>query len=288
MTLRRKMLRIFEQDHFNFLLTNCIPRHSLTLFMSWFSKIEQPLIRDLSIGAWRVFANLDLSEAKKQKFRSMHDCFVRELKDDARPIDGRPDILVSPCDAIVGACGEIGGAEVLQIKGSSYLLHELLHDEELVEAHREGCYATLRLLSSMYHHFHAPHDCHIDQVTYISGDVWNVNPAALRRVEKLYCKNERAVIRCKLRGNDQPITLVPVAAVLVASMRFDFLDVALGLTYGGPDIFACKAGLKKGQHMGWFEQGSTIIVFAPKGFCLYEGVGNGTHLRVGEPLMRLP
>ena len=69
----------------------------------------------------------------------------------------------------------------------------------LVEAHRNGRYVTLRLTSSMYHRFHAPHDCRVEQVIYISGDTWNVNPIALRRVERLFCKNERAVVRTTAR-----------------------------------------------------------------------------------------
>ena len=81
------------------------PRRLLTRFMGWFSQVEQPWVRDASIGLWRFFSDLDLSEAKKSHFRSMHDCFIRELKDGARPIDRNPAILVSPCDAIVGACG---------------------------------------------------------------------------------------------------------------------------------------------------------------------------------------
>jgi phosphatidylserine decarboxylase len=256
--------------------------------MGWFSKIEQPLVRDLSIRLWRLFSDLDLAEAKKTHFRSMHDCFIRELKDGARPVDGRPEILVSPCDAIVGTSGPIAGTELFQVKGFPYTLEELLCDPALVEAHRGGRYVTLRLTSSMYHRFHAPHDCRIDQVTYISGDTWNVNPIALRRVEKLFCKNERAVLRGTLSGSGHAVTLVPVAAVLVASIRLHFLDVLLSLRQRGPDVFACNAVFAKGQEMGWFQHGSTIILFAPDGLTLCSNVREGALIRVGEPLMRLP
>ncbi len=90
MTLRTEMLRVFEQEDINFLLTNRIPRRLLTRFMGWFSRIEQPLVCDLSIGLWRFFSDLDLSEAKSTDFRSMHDCFTRQLKDSARPVDHEP------------------------------------------------------------------------------------------------------------------------------------------------------------------------------------------------------
>jgi phosphatidylserine decarboxylase len=140
----------------------------------------------------------------------------------------------------------------------------------------------------MYHRFHAPHDCRVEQVTYISGDTWNVNPIALKRIEKLYCKNERALLRTRLAAGGHMVTLVPVAAILVASIRLHFLDVLLSLEHRGPNVFACDAPFRKGEEMGWFQHGSTIIVFAPDGFSLCEGVQEGATIRVGERLMRLP
>jgi phosphatidylserine decarboxylase len=287
MTLRSRIQRVLEQEDLNFLLTNRIPRRLATQFIGWFSQIEQPLVRDISIGLWRFFSDLDLREAKSTQFRSMHDCFTRQLKDGARPVDRSADILVSPCDAIVGVTGMIAGTDLYQIKGFPYTLEELLCDPDLVEAHRDGRYVTLRLTSSMYHRFHAPHDCRVDQVTYISGDTWNVNPIALRRVEKLFCKNERALLRTRLTATGDTVTLVLVAAVLVASIRLTFLDVLLSLKHRGPNVLACDAAFSKGEEMGWFQHGSTVIVLAPGRFSLCDNVREGTLIRVGQPLMHL-
>jgi phosphatidylserine decarboxylase len=288
MTLRSQILRLFAQEDLNFLLTNRIPRRLATQFVGWFSKIEQPLVRDLSIALWGYFSDLDLSEAKKTHFRSMHDCFIRELKDGKRPIDAGAKILVSPCDAIIGACGTVADTTLHQVKGFPYTLDDLMCDRDLVERHRNGRYVTLRLTPSMYHRFHAPHDCRVEQVTYISGDTWNVNPIALRRVEKLFCKNERGVLKTTLNATGQVVTLVPVAAILVASIRLHFLDVLLSLKYRGPNVLACDAHFRKGEEMGWFEHGSTIIVFASEDFTLCDTVKEGATIRMGEPLMRLP
>jgi len=288
MTVRAQLLRVFQQEDINFLLTNRIPRRLATRFIGWFSRVEQPLVRDLSIAAWRLFSDLDLREARKTQFRSLHDCFTRELKDGARPIDQSADIVVSPCDAIVGACGDIAGTKLYQAKGFPYALDELLCDRDLVEAHRNGCYVTLRLKASMYHRFHAPHDGCIKRVIYISGDTWNVNPIALKRVERLFCKNERAVLPLKLAANGRPLTLVAVAAILVASIRLHCLDGPLNLKYRGPNVIASDAPFRKGDELGWFEHGSTIIVFAPEGFTLCDNIRDGAAIRVGEPLMRLP
>jgi phosphatidylserine decarboxylase len=288
MTVGTWISRIFQQEQLNFLLTNRIPRRLLTQFIGWFSQIEQPLVRDLSIGVWRFFSGLDLSEAKTTQFRSMHDCFIRELKPGARPIDADPAVLVSPCDAIVGASGAVVGTGLFQIKGCPYRLEDLFGNTDLVDAHRNGRYVTLRLTSGMYHRFHAPHDCRVEQVTYISGDTWNVNPIALKRIEQLFCKNERALLRTRLAASGHIVTLVPVAAVLVASIRLHFLDVLLTLAHRGPNVMTCNAPFRKGEEMGWFQHGSTIIVFAPDGFTLCEGVQEGAMIRVGEGLMRLP
>jgi phosphatidylserine decarboxylase len=277
---------VFPED-ISFLLTNRIPRQLANRLFGWFSQIEAPLLARASIAIWRRFADLDLSEARTQRFTSLHACFTRELKPGARPVDGDPDIITSPCDGIVGACGRIDGNELIQAKGFAYTLQELLIDPQLVQLYRDGQYVTLRLTPSMYHRFHAPYDCIVDKVTYISGDTWNVNPIALNRIAKLFCKNERAVIRTTLRPFDIVITLVPVAAILVASIRLHFLDVLLNTQYRGEAEILCRASFSKGREMGWFQHGSTIIVFAPKGLALCGSVHEGAVIRMGRPLMRL-
>src|SRR5450432_3498153 len=242
------IVRIVQQEDINFLLTNRVPRSLLTRLMGWLSKIEQPVVCGACIALWRLFSDLDLSEAKKTRFTSVHDCFTRELKDGARPIDPDPGSLVSPSDALVGTCGTVIQGSVLQAKGFPYPLLDLLGDADLVRYYLGGEYATLRLTSGMYHRFHAPAECRVEQVNYISGDTWNVNPIALRRIERLFCKNERAVIRCRLPSGAL-ITLVPVAAILVASLRLKFLDLQLHLKYRGPNVIPCDAVLRKGEEM---------------------------------------
>jgi phosphatidylserine decarboxylase len=167
MTLRSGLARIWQQEDLNFLLTNRIPRQLATRFMGWFSQIEQPLVSNASIAAWRYLCNLDLEESRQDRFKSLHECFIRELKPEARPID-------------------------------------------------------------------------IDR------------------------------------------------AVLVASIRLHFADVLLNLRHRGPNVIACDASLGKGEEMGWFQHGSTIIMFAPRWFTLCEHIREGLIIRMGQPLLRLP
>jgi phosphatidylserine decarboxylase len=287
MTVRGLISALTQQEDLNFLLTNRVPRAALTRFMGWFSKIENPWVRDASIACWRMFSDLDLSEAKKTEFKSLHDCFTRELRPGLRASDPDTSIVVSPCDAIVGAFGAIQDTELFQIKGASYSLLDLLGDPRLVDAHRNGRFITLRLTSSMYHRFHAPHDCRIEKVTFISGDTWNVNPIALKRIERLFCKNERAVIEAHLVSGEC-LTLVPVAAILVASIRLHFLDILLNADTSGPTVFPCDASVRKGDELGWFEHGSTIIVLAPDHFEFCDNVREGARILAGQPLLRKP
>jgi phosphatidylserine decarboxylase len=287
MTFKKLRDRILLQEDLNFLLTNRIPRIALTRWVGRLSKLRTPWVRDLSIAAWKLFSDLDLSEARKEHFDSLHDCFVRELKPGARAFDPSPQVVCSPCDGIVGACGSIEDGRLLQIKGMDYSLQELLGDEALTARHRTGSYVTLRLTSSMYHRFHAPHDCTVQRVTHIQGDTWNENPIALKRVERLFCRNERAVIETRLEPSGLPLTLVPVGAILVASVRLHFLDLKFHHDYEGPQTIECDARQGRGQEMGWFEHGSTIIVLAPSGLRLAAGIATNHQIKAGEPLFAL-
>ncbi len=279
--------KLLLQEDLNFLLTNRVPRIFLTRLIGRLSKIQNPALARLTIGAWRLFTDLDLSEAKESQFSSLHDCFTRELRLGTRPIDSARDVMTSPCDGIVGAYGTVQGERLFQAKGFPYLLRDLFGSEAAAAPFQDGCYVTLRLKSSMYHRFHSPADATVEHVTYISGDTWNVNPIALKRIERLYCKNERASIHLRLK-TQQPVAIVAVAAILVASIRLHFLDVLLHLKWEGPNEIPCNVEVTRGEELGWFEHGSTIIVFAPKGFQICDQIVPGTRVQMGQRLMQIP
>jgi phosphatidylserine decarboxylase len=238
------------------------------------------------VAAWRLFApDLQFDDAKSRDFASLQDCFVRELREGARPIDPDPSVVTSPCDAVIGAFGTIQADQAIQAKGFPYSLKDLLNDSRFVARHRGGKFVTLRLRSSMYHRFHAPCDGRVHEVKYISGDTWNVNPIALKRVERLFCKNERAVIPMELSAPGSYLTLVPVAAILVASIRLHFIAPLLHLRYRGTNEILCNAAFVKGQEMGYFESGSTIVLFTTREFDFPDHIAEGRAIRVGEALL---
>ncbi len=282
--IRNVIARVSRSDRVNFILTNWLPRRAATSFIGWFVRIEQPLVRDLSLRIWRLFSDLDLRDAAETRFASLHACFTRRLRPGARLFPADPAIVASPCDAIVGACGRVLDGRLLQVKGFSYRLGDLLDDQAHADSFAGGSYVTLRLTAAMYHRFHAPHDCVVSAVTHIFGDVWNVNPPTLRRVAELYCRNERAVIRTTLAATGQAVTLVPVAAILVAGIRLGFLQMPVGPARKTRWSTACDVTLRKGEEMGWFEHGSTIVVLAQKGLSICAGVTEGRVIRAGEAL----
>ncbi|MGK6324044.1 archaetidylserine decarboxylase [Sphingomonas sp. DT-51] len=280
--MRSAFLRLLLQEDLNFLLTNRIPRRWATKLVGRIAAVEHPLVARPALAAWRFFSDVDLSDAATTEFRSLRDGFVRRLRSGARAYDRDPTTLASPCDAILGAHGRIEGDRVYQIKGFPYRLGDLVPDPALVERFRDGWFVTLRLTAAMYHRFHAPADLAVTGVTYLSGDCWNVNPIALKRVEQLFCRNERAVIEAQADG--RPLLLVPVAAILVASIRLSFLDVATVLRDQGGARVACDARIGKGEEMGWFEHGSTILLFLPPAARLCDGLRLGDTIRAGQVL----
>ena len=282
------LTHVFLQEDINFLVTNRIPRRYATLLIGWFSRIRSRRLTSICVATWSLFDDLRLEEAKTQDFESLRDCFARELRVGARRIDPNPYVVTSPCDAVIGAFGSVQADQAIQAKGSPYLVKELLCDERLVERHRGGKFVTLRLRACMYHRFHAPCDGRIRGVKYISGDTWNVNPISLKRIENLFCRNERAVLPLELSVAGSYLTLVPVAAILVASIQLNFIPTALSLRYRGANKIACDARFVKGQELGYFESGSTIVMFASHDFEFSENVVEGSTIRVGDPLFTHP
>jgi phosphatidylserine decarboxylase len=208
-TLRATLHRIVASEDLNFLLTNRIPRVAFTRAMGRISKLTNPIVARPSQNSRQSACDVDLSDADAPRYPSLHDAFIRRLRPGARKIDTAPDIVVSPCDAIVGAHGAICDGQLHQIKGFPYMLADLLGDEADSAPFRNGSFVTLRLTAGMYHRFHAPHDLIVERVRYISGDTWNVNPIALARIERLFCKNERAPISVRLTTGGLPLMLVP-------------------------------------------------------------------------------
>jgi phosphatidylserine decarboxylase len=285
---RGALARLFLREDLNFLLTNRIPRRAVTRFFARFGRIRSRTLTRASIAVWQAFADdLRLDEAERTDFESLHECFIRRLRPGVRPIDTSLGTVVSPCDAIVGAHGRVRDGQLIQAKGLTYGVEELVADPLLGARLRDAYFVTLRLQSSMYHRFHAPAAGRIRSITYVEGDTWNVNPIALARVERLFCKNERAVVEFEPRFPGCELVLVPIAAILVGGVRFECLREPLNLAHRGTTRFACDTPYEKGEELGRFEAGSTIVLFAQGPFEPLARLSKNTIVRVGQPILRL-
>ena len=288
MTVRGLISAFTQQEDLNFLLTNRIPRaaadplHGLVQqdrAARWCATSRSPAGGCSPISISR--------EASKTEFKSLHDCFTRELKAGPAPGRSRSRARRQPQRRHRRRVRPNCGHRAVPGQGRAVFAARPARRSRLVEHHRNGRFVTLRLTSSMYHRFHAPHDCRIERVTLIYGDTWNVNPIALKRVERLFCKNERAVIQHPLahrRGADagagrrDPGRQHPPAFPRPRPQRAD----------EGPTVFPCDVEVRKGEELGWFEHGSTIIVLAPGDFEFCNNIAEWARIRAGEPLMRRP
>lgn len=278
------MDRLLARDAINFALTNRIPRRWLTRVAGRISRSEHPVVRDVSLAAWQWFGGrLPLEEAAETEFASLHACFIRALKPGARPIDPDPRVLVSPSDGIVGAVGRVTRGQMFQAKGSRYTLEELIGGIDTAPF-EGGSYVTLRLTSTMYHRFHAPADLHLTHTTFIPGDLWNVNPQTVRRVPRLYCRNERAILETTT-VHGHALLLVAVGAVLVGSIQVHAVGRPLNQEYGGPFHLPCHVAAARGEELGYFHHGSTIIVIASPGLVPHAGIATGSTVRMGQALL---
>ncbi len=288
MTVRKLFDAIAANERLNFALTNRLPRRAVSRLMGRLAASENRLLSGPAVAAFRFFCAPDLTEARRSRFASLRDCFVRELAPGRRPVDARDATLPSPSDGIVVAAGTVTQGRLLQVKGSSYPLDELLRDAARAAELEGGSYATLRLTAGMYHRFHAPHDGRLVEVAHVAGDAWNVNPPALARVPRLYCRNERAILRFELARGGPPVTLVAVAAILVAGLRIHGIALPDGNSHPGLWRSPCDLPRAKGEELGWFEHGSTLVVLAPRGAALDPALCEGATIRMGRALMQLP
>jgi len=149
-------------------------------------------------------------------FANLQDFFTRKLRPGLRPIDASSEGLVSPCDGTVGACGNVAKGQLVQAKGRTYALHELL-GSEMAARFDGGIYCTLYLSPRDYHRVHAPADALVRHAWYVPGTYWPVNPAAVAAVPRLFAMNQRLITL--LETHQGMVGVVMVGACLVGAIR---------------------------------------------------------------------
>ena len=234
-------------------------------------------LRDPVFGRIAVRCGMDLSEAELllADYRSFHDLFVRRLQPGARPVDATRDAAVSPVDACVSALGEIGDGVLIQAKGVSYSLAELLGDRELARELSGGSFITLYLRPKDYHRIHCPVEGTVTGVRHIPGKLFPVKPYMVRHLRGLFVRNERLVLRLDC-------AMGKMALVCVAASGVGDITTAFQVSGDGEGAWSeVSVPRERGQEVAAFNLGSTVILAFPPGVVL-EPVSPGQEMRMGR------
>jgi phosphatidylserine decarboxylase len=272
-----------------------LPLHAWSRTAGWLA--AKPLPGWLQRPAIRTFAALvgaDLDEAAEpvEHYPTLQDFFTRELVKGARPIDPAPDALVAPCDGAWGSAGQVENGALLQVKGRTYSLAALLGSEDDARRYEGGAFATFYLAPRDYHRFHAPCDAQVVRAVYLPGCLWPVNRIGVEGVPGLFAENERLCMHFALpgRGRDESLCLVAVGATLVGKVRVVFdetLTTGSGRVPVESRFGSSGRQLAKGDELGRFEFGSTLVLVAARGALALDPQPPGSVLRLGRRIGRL-
>lgn len=230
----------------------------------------------------------DVSEAELplEDYPSLGEFFCRKLRDGARPIDMTPGVIISPCDGAIAARGVATDGELLQVKGKTYKLDELLVDEAYAQRFVGGDYVTIYLSPRDYHRVHAPVAAEITAYDYVPGTLFPVNAAATARVDRLLARNERVVLRLDA-GKAGHIAFVMVGAAGVGNMRVeDFDSASLRSSRELRHIQLSDRRVQRGDELGAFRLGSTVVMVFEPGKAILAG-DLGQAVKFGERLGNL-
>ncbi len=242
-------------------------------------------VRKLMIRGFASHYGVDLSEcADLSSFQTFGEFFSRPLRPGSRPIAPGEEVVVSPVDGVVSETGVADGGRMVQAKGIVYRLGHLLADAALAQRLEGGPYATLYLSPRDYHRIHFPLSGRVTGWRYVPGRLWPVNAASVRNVRDLFCVNERLVTL--LDGPLGPCAIVAVGATVVGRVRAAYDSSIPPTNLAGAEPRSRDYGepirVEKGQELGAFEMGSTVIlVFAKGRVALSPGLVPGATVRVG-------
>ncbi len=269
-----------------------LPKHGLTAVIHRVARIRSPGIKNFLIARFARLYDVNLEEVKlavPDEFATFNDFFVRELADGARTVDRDAATIVSPVDGTVSLAGRLRDDKLLQAKGFDYSLDELLAtDLEDSTFYVNGRFATIYLAPYNYHRVHAPFDGELHAARYVPGTLFSVNETTAARVAGLFRRNERLILH--FRTAKGPAVLIFVGALNVGSISTPWSGEIRPRKSGMVDtidISGHETRVQKGDLLGWFNMGSTVILLFPDGACEWDDALEPGHtLRMGEAIGR--
>jgi phosphatidylserine decarboxylase len=269
-----------------------LPKKLLSRLLGKLAAAEAGKLTTFLIKKFINHFNVDMSEAKysaPEQFKTFNDFFTRELKPDARQIIIGEDNLALPVDGSVSQMGAIKEGRIFQAKGHDFSLRELLGGrDDVADPFNEGLFSTIYLAPKDYHRIHMPITGKLEQMIFIPGDLFSVNPLTAQNVPNLFARNERAVAIFSTAIG--PMAMVLVGATIVASIETVWSGT---LTANADKEIQCwdyknqDITLEKGAEMGRFKLGSTVVALFPKESIHFaEDLQAGSVTRLGELFAR--
>ena len=279
-------------DAFFAALQRVLPQHLLSRGMHALARSRQPAVRNLVLRTvLRSYPQIDMREALQPDpytYPSFNAFFTRELRLGARPIATDTRALVSPVDGTVSQLGRTTAGTLLQAKGMQYTCAGLLADEAAATRYQDGSFACLYLAPYNYHRIHLPCAAVLRATRYVPGKLFSVNAATARAVPELFARNERVI--CDFDTDDGPLCLVLVGALFVGSIETVFAGEINPPPGRGGKVRVIEAGVgrtfRRGEELGRFNMGSTVIVLTGKAVAFAPRVEPGEPVRLGQMLAR--
>jgi phosphatidylserine decarboxylase len=281
--------------HLFVLLQRMLPKHLMTAVVNRLARIRIAPVKNWLINRFVAAYKVDVDEVLlpiPNGFVSFNDFFTRELSPGARIIASDPDTMVSPVDGTVSAAGDIDGDSLIQAKGIHYSLRNLLAaDLAVADKFENGSFATIYLAPYNYHRVHCPLEAELRSALYVPGRLYSVNEKTVAGLPGLFSGNERLVCTFDTAGG--PMILIFVGALHVGSISTPWTGEIRPQKKGSARLqdlhrSAHPRTLARGELLGWFNMGSTVIVLMPNGRCRWlENMTAGSRLTMGESVARL-
>jgi len=279
------------QAWFFIILQFIVPKLLLTSIVYRITRIERIGFKNYLIKNFIKIYDVNIQEIKTTdltQFKSFNEFFTRELHVNARTISNEDSVIISPADGKLSAIGDIKNDQLFQAKGHQYSLQELVgNSHPNINQFIDGVFATIYLAPFNYHRVHAPLDAKLTKMHYIPGNLFSVNQTTASRIPKLFIRNERLV--CSFKAGNTEMIVIFIGALNVGSITTPWTnEIRPSLRGGIVELQLAEnisTNVNKGDLLGWFNMGSTVITLFPKNTCRWrEGMDSGEHIEMGNKL----
>ena len=273
-------------------LQRLLPKSLLTGLVYRLARVRRVAVKNFLIRRFVGLYKVDTSELVHpvpDGFPTLNDFFIRELATGSRTVDPDEDSIACPVDGTISACGQLDGDQVFQAKGLRYSLTDLLATDTMdANSYAGGSFATIYLAPYNYHRVHAPVAGEITAIRYIPGTLFSVNEATVSKLPRLFARNERIV--CHLQTTFGPLVMILVGAMNVGTINTRWTGDIRPRRHGVVEdikLADTDRTVGKGDTLGWFNMGSTVILVLPPGQADdFAGSASGQTVRVGKVIGR--